>query len=40
MAVPGDIVTVKGTVRTDLDLGYGCQYKVLLEEASFSQGQE
>lgn len=33
---PGDLVTVKGSVNTDVDLGYGYQYKVLLEEASFT----
>mgnify|MGYP001828550944 CR=1 FL=1 len=36
---PGDLVTVKGTVNTDIDLGYGYKYKVLLEEATFSPGQ-
>lgn len=30
----GDIVTVKGTVRTDKDFGSGYAYKVLIEEAS------
>jgi len=33
---PGVLVTVKGTINTDIDLGYGYQYKVLLEEASFT----
>lgn len=33
---PGAVFTVKGTVNTDIDLGYGYQYKVLLEEASFT----
>jgi len=37
---PGDLVTVKGTVNTDIDLGYGYKYKVLLEEATFSPGQK
>jgi hypothetical protein len=37
---PGDLVVVKGTVNTDIDLGYGYKYAVLLEEASFSAGQE
>ena len=37
---PGDVVIVKGTVNTDVDLGYGYHYKVLLEEASFSPGLE
>ena len=36
---PGDLVTVKGTINTDIDLGYGYKYKVLLEEATFSPGQ-
>jgi DNA-directed RNA polymerase subunit H (RpoH/RPB5) len=31
---PGDIVTVKGTVRTDKDFGAGYAYKVLIEEAT------
>jgi hypothetical protein len=29
------VVIVKGTVATDVDLGYGYNYKVLLEEATF-----
>ncbi len=33
---PGALVTVKGTVNTDVNLGYGYLYKVLLEEASFT----
>ena len=37
---PGDIVIVKGTVKTDVDLGRGYYYKVLLEEATFSPGLE
>jgi len=37
---PGDIVTVKGTVKTDVDLGYGYHYDVMLEEATFSPGLE
>jgi len=37
---PGDMVIVKGLVKTNIDLGYGYQYKVLLEEASFSPGLE
>ena len=37
---PGDLVVVQGTVATDVDLGYGYEYKVLLEEASFSSGLE
>ena len=37
---PGDIVIAKGTVSTDVDLGYGYNYKVLLEEATFSTGEE
>ena len=30
----GDIVTVRGIVRTDKDFGYGYAYKVLIEEAT------
>jgi hypothetical protein len=30
----GDVVTVKGTVRTDKDFGSGYAYKVLVEEAT------
>lgn len=30
----GDVVTVKGTVRTDKDFGSGYAYKVIIEEAS------
>jgi hypothetical protein len=37
---PGALVTVRGTVNTDVDLGYGYLYKVLLEEASFTPGLE
>ena len=37
---PGDIVVVRGTVATDVDLGFGYQYKILLEEASFATGME
>jgi hypothetical protein len=31
----GDIVTAKGTVRTDKDFGSGYVYKVIVEEATF-----
>lgn len=37
---PGDLVVVKGTLATDVDLGRGYFYKVLLEEATFSPGLE
>jgi hypothetical protein len=37
---PGDLVIAKGKVVTDVDLGYGYAYKVLLEEASFTPGVE
>jgi hypothetical protein len=33
----GDLVTVSGVLRTDVALGSGYTYKVLLEEAVFSQ---
>lgn len=32
----GDLVTVAGVIHTDVDLGSGYSYSVLLEEASFS----
>jgi hypothetical protein len=37
VVAPGDLVTVKGTVRNDVDIGAGYNYKVLLEDASFSK---
>lgn len=40
VVAPGDLVIVKGTVETDVDLGYGYQYKVLLQDATFSAGFE
>ncbi|MDP1536757.1 MAG: nucleotide-binding protein [Burkholderiales bacterium] len=33
----GDVVTVKGSVRTDKDFGSGYVYKVLIEDATFQQ---
>ncbi len=33
----GDVVTVKGVVRTDRDLGSGYSYKVLIEEATLQK---
>ncbi len=33
----GVLVTVTGIVKTDVDLGSGYKYKVILEEATFSQ---
>jgi hypothetical protein len=33
----GDVVTLKGTVRTDRDLGSGYSYKVLVEEATLQK---
>jgi hypothetical protein len=32
----GDLVTAKGVIHTDVDLGSGYLYKVLLEEATFT----
>ena len=37
---PGDIVTVKGTLKTDVDLGRGYHYDVMLEESTFAVGLE
>lgn len=33
----GDVVTVKGVVRTDKDFGSGYSYKVLIEEATLQK---
>jgi hypothetical protein len=33
----GDVVTLKGTVRTDRDLGSGYSYKVLVEDATLQK---
>lgn len=33
---PGDVVTVKGLVKTDVDLGGGYKYSILLEEGTFT----
>lgn len=33
----GDVVTAKGTVRTDKDFGSGYAYKVIIEEATFQR---
>ena len=37
MVTAGDIVTAKGVIHTDVDLGSGYLYKVLLEETTFSK---
>ena len=37
---PGDMVIARGIVKTDIDLGYGYKYEVLLEETTFSPGFE
>ena len=37
LAEIGDVVTAKGLVKTDVDLGSGYTYKVVLEEATFSK---
>jgi hypothetical protein len=36
-AKTGDVVTVKGVVRTDKDFGAGYSYKVVIEEATLQQ---
>ena len=40
MVETGALVVVKGTVATDIDLGFGYKYEVLLEEATFLPGIE
>jgi hypothetical protein len=37
---PGDLVIASGTLRKDVDIGSGYKYKILLEEATFSQNPE
>ncbi len=37
---PGELVIATGIVRTDIDIGSGYKYKVLLEEVTFSPGTE
>jgi hypothetical protein len=37
---PGDLVIAKGIVRTDIDIGSGYKYEVLMEEVTFSAGVE
>jgi hypothetical protein len=34
IAAPGDVVSVKGTVRTDVNLGFGYNYAVMIEDAA------
>ncbi|PKO35534.1 MAG: nucleotide-binding protein [Betaproteobacteria bacterium HGW-Betaproteobacteria-7] len=36
-ASPGEVVTVKGTVRTDKDFGSGYVYKVMVDEATLQK---
>ena len=33
---PGDLVVVSGILKTDIDIGSGYKYKILLENAAFS----
>jgi hypothetical protein len=37
---PGDLVIASGILRKDIDIGAGYKYKILLEEATFSQSSE
>jgi hypothetical protein len=37
VAKAGDVVTARGVVNTDVDIGMGVKYKVLLEDASFQK---
>ncbi len=37
VAQVGSIVTAEGRLETDMDFGYGYQYEVLIEDASFSE---
>jgi hypothetical protein len=40
MATPGDLIVVTGILKKDIDIGAGYQYKVLLEDATFSANSE
>jgi hypothetical protein len=33
----GDVVTVKGVVRTDVDIGMGMRYKLIIEDATLQK---
>lgn len=37
MVTVGEIVTAKGVIRNDVDLGYGYHYAALLEDATFAK---
>lgn len=37
MAAVGDVVTAKGTVRTDVDLGSGYAYEILIDDAAVNK---
>jgi hypothetical protein len=37
IAKVGDVVTARGVVNTDVDIGMGVKYKVLLEDAAFQK---
>ncbi|MCU7796113.1 MAG: hypothetical protein KZQ73_15215 [Candidatus Thiodiazotropha sp. (ex Semelilucina semeliformis)] len=39
MVSPGELVIVKGVIKNDIDIGSGYQYKVLLEQAEFSESE-
>ncbi|MET0008446.1 MAG: hypothetical protein ABW124_15515 [Candidatus Thiodiazotropha sp. 6PLUC9] len=40
MVSPGELVTASGVVRNNIDIGSGYKYKVLLEQAKFTQSTE
>ena len=37
---PGDLVIASGTLKKDVDIGAGYKYKILLEQATFSQSPD
>jgi hypothetical protein len=37
IAKAGDVVTAKGVAHTDVDLGMGYTYKILIEEATLQK---
>jgi len=36
-ANPGDVVTARGVVRTNVDLGMGMSFKILVEDATLTK---
>jgi len=37
LVTPGDVATVTGTLKTNVNLGAGYKYKVLIDDAEFAK---